>query len=117
MVIQRTGRVGDACVAPTEKVNTPLAATIPREGGAMPREFRSFEEFRAFVSETLGVSEQVLTPEAHFLYDLGIESLKLVELLLQLELRLGRQIPIDTAWQIETLGDAYKFYTEQVQAA
>jgi acyl carrier protein len=80
----------------------------------MPDEFHSFDEFRHFLSETLGVAEQALTPEAHFLYDLGIESLTMVELLLQLEIRLGRKIPLDTAWGIETIGDAYRFYVEQM---
>lgn len=79
----------------------------------MPDEFHSFEEFRHFMSETLGVAEEALSPEAHFLYDLGIESLTMVELLLQLELRLGRKIPLDTAWGIETIGDAYRFYVDQ----
>jgi acyl carrier protein len=80
----------------------------------MPDEFHSFDDFRHFLSETLGVAEEALTPEAHFLYDLGIESLTMVELLLQLELRLGRKIPLDTAWGIETIGDAYRFYVDQV---
>ncbi len=79
----------------------------------MPFEFHTFEEFRHFLSETLGVAEEALRPEAHFLYDLGIESLTMVELLLQLELHLGRQIPIDTAWNIETISDAYRFYVDQ----
>lgn len=74
----------------------------------------SFEEFRHFLSETLGVAEESLTPEAHFMYDLGIESLTLVELMLQLETRIGRKIPLDTAWAIETVGEAYRFYVDQV---
>ncbi len=77
-------------------------------------EFGSFDEFRSFLSETLGVAEQALTPEVNFLYDLGIESLKLVELLLALELRLGHKIPLDQAWEIETIDDAYQFYRDQV---
>ncbi len=80
----------------------------------MPESIHSFEEFRHFLAETLGLAEDALKPDAHFLYDLGIESLTLVELLLQLELRLGRKIPLDTAWQIETIGDAYRFYVDQV---
>lgn len=75
---------------------------------------QSFDEFRHFLSEHLGVAEEALTPESHFLYDLGIESLTMVELLLQLELRLGRKIPLDTAWNIETIGDAYRFYVDQM---
>jgi acyl carrier protein len=80
----------------------------------MPEEIHSFDEFRHFLSDTLGVAEAALTPEAHFMYDLGIESLTLVELLLQLELRMGRKIPLDTAWAIETVGDAYRFYVDQM---
>lgn len=80
----------------------------------MADEIHSFDDFRHFLSDTLGVAEETLTPEAHFLYDLAIESLTLVELLLQLELRLGRKIPLDTAWAIETVGDAYRFYTDQM---
>ncbi len=77
-------------------------------------QFNSFDEFRLFISDTLGVAEEALTPDAHFLFDLGIESLKLVELMLALERRLGQKIPLDAAWQIETIGDAYRFYREQL---
>lgn len=80
----------------------------------MMEDNHSFEEFRHFLSETLGVAEESLTPEAHFMYDLGIESLTLVELMLQLETRIGRKIPLDTAWAIETVGEAYRFYVDQV---
>jgi acyl carrier protein len=80
----------------------------------MPEDMHSFEEFRGFLAETLGVAEEALIPEAHFMYDLGIESLTLVELMLQLETRIGRKIPLDTAWAIETVGEAYQFYTDQV---
>ncbi len=80
-----------------------------------PPEFRSFDEFRLFLSDTLGVAEAALTPDAHFLYDLGIESLKLVELLLQLEQRLGHKRPLDTAWELETVEDAYQYYVNEFQ--
>jgi acyl carrier protein len=80
----------------------------------MRDEIHSFEEFRHFLSDTLGVAEDALVPEAHFAYDLGIESLTLVELMLQLEMRIGRKIPLDTAWAIETVGEAYQFYEDQV---
>jgi acyl carrier protein len=41
--------------------------------------------------------------------------LKLVELILQFELQLGVSIPTDAAWEIQTVGDAYKYYVELVQ--
>ncbi len=81
--------------------------TLPESG--------SFEDFRAFLSDVLGVSEDSLTPEAHFMYDLGIESLKLVELLLQFELRLGRKVPLDVAWDLETVGQAYAYFKQQAE--
>ena len=83
----------------------------------MVDETTSFDEFRRFLSETLGVAEEALKPEAYFIYDLGIESLTLVELMLQMEDHLGRKIPLDTAWEIETVGDAYKFYLDQSRVA
>ncbi len=76
----------------------------------------SFDEFRQFLSNTLGIAEMALTPDAHFMNDLAIESLKMVELILQFEHRFGIQIPSDMAWEIETVGDAYKYYLKQVAA-
>jgi len=76
----------------------------------------SFEEFRWFLSDTLGVAEVVLTPDAHFLNDLAIDSLKLVELMLQFEVRLGRRVPSDAAWEILTVGDAYDYYVNQLRS-
>ncbi len=97
--------------------NFVMRMPIPAEQANLPLEITTFDQFRHFLSETLGVAEETLRPEAHFLYDLGIESLTMVELLLQLELRLGRKIPVDTAWNIETIADAYQFYVDQVNHA
>ncbi len=74
----------------------------------------SFDEFRQFLSNVLGIAEMALTPDAHFMNDLAIESLKMVELILQLEHRLGIRIPSDMAWEIETVGDAYNYYLKQI---
>jgi len=76
----------------------------------------TFDEFRAFLSETLGVAEAALTPDTHFLADLAVDSLKMVELMLQFELQLGTKVSSDAAWDILTVGDAYEFYQQQVQA-
>lgn len=74
----------------------------------------SFDEFRRFLSNTLGIAEAALTPDANFMNDLAIESLKMVELLLQFEHQLGIKIPTDMAWEIETVGDAYNYYMKQI---
>jgi len=74
----------------------------------------TFEEFKGFLSETLGVAEVTLGPDTHFLSDLAVDSLKMVELMLQFELQLGRKVSADAAWDILTVGDAYRFYQNQV---
>jgi acyl carrier protein len=74
----------------------------------------SFDEFRRFLSNTLGIAEAALMPDANFMNDLAIESLKMVELLLQFEHQLGIKIPTDIAWEIETVGDAYNYYMKQI---
>lgn len=77
----------------------------------------TFDEFRHFLAETIGMREEFLTPEASLLNDLAIDSLKLVELILQFELQLGVSIPSSAAWDIETVGDAYRFYVNQKHSA
>jgi acyl carrier protein len=77
----------------------------------------TFEEFRSFLSETLGVAKAALNPDTHFLADLAVDSLKMVELMLQFELQLGRKVSADAAWDILTVGDAYRFYQKQLGTA
>jgi acyl carrier protein len=81
----------------------------------MAPQILSFVEFRRFVADTLGVAEQVLTPETHFLNDLAVESLKLLELMLQFEVQLGSTVSPDAAWEILTVGDAYSYYLRQAE--
>ncbi|MCS7282272.1 MAG: acyl carrier protein [Anaerolineae bacterium] len=76
----------------------------------MPRKI-TFEEFRRIVAEELDVDENLVVPEASFLEDLMADSIKLVEMLLRLE-ELGIPIPIEAAWKVRTVGDAYQLYSE-----
>ena len=73
----------------------------------------SFAEFRGFLSDTLGVAAASLDRDAHFVGDLAVDSLKLVELILQFQLQLGVEVPTDAAWEIQTVGDAYDFYLDE----
>ena len=75
----------------------------------------SFEEFRSFLSDLLGIAEQVLARDTSFINDLAIDSLKLVELMLQLERQIGQKIPTDAAWEVQTVGDAYELYARLVR--
>ena len=76
----------------------------------------SLDEFQGFLSDTLGIAQTALTPDTYFLNDLGIDSLKLVDLMLQFELQLGMRVPSEVAWEIQTVEDAYKYYIKQFRS-
>lgn len=68
-----------------------------------------FEDFRRILAEELQIEESKIVPEATFLGDLLVDSIKLVELMLRLE-EMGVTIPLESAWDVETVGDAYNLY-------
>jgi len=70
----------------------------------------SFGEFQQFLSDTLGIAACALTPDASFLNDLAIDSLKLADLMLQFERQLSLSIPTEAVWEISTVGEAYDYY-------
>ena len=72
----------------------------------------SFPAFQALVAELLDVDAVRLTPDAYFITDLGVDSLRLADILLRLE-DLGVEVSPDLAWQVQTVGDAYRVYQEQ----
>lgn len=74
----------------------------------------TFEEFRRIVAEELDVDESRVVAEASFVEDLLADSIQLVEMMLRLE-EIGVPIPVETAWKVRTVGDAYRFYAEQAE--
>ncbi len=72
----------------------------------------SFEQFQSLVAGILEAPVELITPGAYFVTDLGVDSIKLVEVLLELQ-RLGIEVTPDLAWRIQTVGDAYQYYQEQ----
>ena len=74
----------------------------------------SFEEFRRLIAEELQVEESKIGQESSFIRDLLADSIQLVELMLRME-EIGVDIPVDAAWEVETVGDAYRLYTEHVR--
>jgi len=68
-----------------------------------------FEEFTHLLAEELQIEESKLVPEASFVTDLQVDSIKLVDLMLSLEER-GITIPMESAWDVQTVGDAYQVY-------
>lgn len=73
----------------------------------------SFEAFQAMLAGLLQLDAALFQPEAYFITDLGVDSLRLAEILLYLE-ELGLEISPDLAWQIQTVGDAYEYYQSHV---
>jgi acyl carrier protein len=74
-----------------------------------PKKPISFEEFKHILAEQLKVEEEKVTPEASFIDDLMVDSIQLVDLMLSLE-EMGIEIPLEAAWDVQTVGDAYQVY-------
>ena len=72
-----------------------------------------FEDFKRILAEELQIKESRIVPEATFLGDLLIDSIKLVELMLRLE-EMGFTLPLEFAWDVDTVGDAYNLYAQQI---
>ncbi|GBF50702.1 acyl carrier protein [Leptospira ryugenii] len=68
-----------------------------------------FEKIKSIIVEQLGVDESEVTPEAHFINDLGADSLDTVELVMALEEEFGVEISDEDAEKIQTVGDVIKF--------
>jgi acyl carrier protein len=71
----------------------------------------SFECFRDIIARELQVEREKVVLEASFVEDLLADSIQLVEMMLCME-EAGISIPIESAWEIETVGDAYRLYRQ-----
>lgn len=74
----------------------------------------TFDEFKGMLADVLQVDEVKVVPEASFVSDLMVDSIKLVELMLGLEEN-GINIPMEAAWDVQTVGDAYRVYQENFE--
>ncbi len=74
----------------------------------------SFQEFQALLAGILEVDIERIQPQAYFVTDLGVDLLRLAEMLLEFQAR-GLEFPPDLAWRIQTVGEAYQYYLGQVQ--
>ncbi len=91
---------------------TQLDAPIPDSPLPGPRAL-SFEAFQAVLADLLHAEPAQLRADACLVTDLGVDSLRMVEILLRLE-ELGLEISPDAVWEIETVADAYDYYQQQV---
>lgn len=76
----------------------------------------AYDDFRAEMAVAFTVPASRLTPETDFLHDLGFDSLRMLELGMFFE-RLGVEMPLELAWDIRTVGNAYDYYVRELTAA
>ena len=69
----------------------------------------TFEKVKDVIIDKLGVEESAINEEAHFVNDLGADSLDTVELIMEFEEEFGIEIPDDDAENITTVGSAIKY--------
>ena len=66
------------------------------------------------IMDKLGVDENKITPTAHFIEDLGADSLDTVELIMQFEEDFGIEIPDEDAEKILTVQNAYTYISKNI---
>ena len=72
----------------------------------------TFDKIKEVIIDKLGVDESAITEEAHFVNDLGADSLDTVELIMEFEEEFGIEIPDDDAENITTVSSAIKYIKE-----
>ncbi len=69
----------------------------------------TFDKVKDVIIDKLGVEEESIKPEAHFVNDLGADSLDTVELIMEFEEEFSIEIPDDDAEKITTVGSAVEY--------
>lgn len=62
----------------------------------------------------MGISQNAMTDGAHFSRDLGLDSLDITDLLLQVETYFSIRIPDEDFWKLETLGQLKEYIAAEV---
>ncbi len=74
----------------------------------------TFDKVKEVIIDKLGVEEDAINTDAHFVNDLGADSLDTVELIMELEEEFGIEIPDDDAENMMTVGSVVD-YIEKVK--
>ncbi|MCD6594687.1 acyl carrier protein [bacterium] len=69
---------------------------------------------KELIVEKLGISEDQIKPEAHFIDDLGADSLDTVELVMALEENFDIEIPDEDAEKLITVGAAVDYIQKKL---
>ncbi|MFW6193337.1 MAG: acyl carrier protein [Gemmatimonadota bacterium] len=68
---------------------------------------------KEIIASELGVEVGKVTEDAHFVDDLGADSLDTVELVMAFEEEFGLEIPDEDAEEMQTVGDAIEYLSEK----
>jgi len=75
------------------------------------------EKVKQIIVEQLGVDEGEVTPTAHFIDDLGADSLDIVELVMAFEEAFEIEIPDEDAEKIATVKDATEYISAHAKSS
>lgn len=73
-----------------------------------------FERIKSVIVEQLGVDEELVTPNASFVDDLGADSLDVVDLIMGIEEEFDIEIADEDAETISTVSDAVNYIKERI---
>ena len=75
------------------------------------------DKVKQLIVEQLGVDEAEVTPAAHFIDDLGADSLDIVELVMTFEESFEIEIPDEEAEKIQTVKDAVDYIQSHAKSS
>ena len=78
----------------------------------MPRQPLTFDQFCQKLADALEMPREAFHPDTSFIEDLAFDSLRLLMLGALFE-DLDVEMPVELAWDIRTLRDAYNYYAGQ----
>jgi acyl carrier protein len=73
------------------------------------------DQVKKIIVEQLGVDDAQVSPDAHFIDDLGADSLDTVELILSFEEAFNISIPDEEAEKLETVGKALEYLEKKLE--
>ena len=74
----------------------------------------TLNKIKEIIMDKLGVGEEKITIDSHFIEDLGADSLDTVELIMQFEEDFNIEIPDNDAEKILTVKQAYNYITKHI---
>jgi len=76
----------------------------------------SLEDFCRLIADELQLDLATVRPEARFVEDLLVDSIRMVDLLMRLE-EMQITFPMEAMWDVKTVEDAYRAYVQAAAAS